>query len=75
MPAKGYDIFERDDEFESFKYFEEHEDAAEQTLNIKNFVEGYWDSLHTIRKRVYLFKNHDEYNKEQELLSRQVVVH
>ena len=63
MPYKGYDLDDRDPRFESKKYYEEYEDAAELTLNIKNFVEGYVDSLHTLKKRVRMFKNDKEFHK------------
>jgi hypothetical protein len=75
MPLIGYDVFDKDEGFESHRYFEEFEDSAELTLNIKNFVEGYWDSKSTIDKRVYMFRNNKEYNEEQEQLSKQIVVH
>jgi len=61
MPYKGYDIEEKDPRFQSKKYYEEYEDSAELTLKIKNFVEGYWDSLYTMKKRVYMMKNNKEF--------------
>lgn len=63
MPSKGYDIEEKDPRFTSHKYYQEYEDQAELTLKIKNFVEGYWDSMHTMRKRVYMMKNNKEFYK------------
>jgi hypothetical protein len=63
MPAKGYNIEDEDPRFEDKRYFEEYEDSAELTMKIKNFVEGYWDSVATIRKRIYLMKNNKEANK------------
>jgi len=64
MPERGYDIDDLDPRFESQKYFEEYEDNAELTRNIKNFVEGYWEALDRIRTRVYMFKNNEEFYKE-----------
>ncbi len=64
MPYKGYDIEEKDPRFQSKKYYEEYEDQAELTLKIKNFVEGYWDSIKTMQKRVYMFKNNKEFYNE-----------
>ncbi len=64
MPYKGYDIEEKDPRFQSQKYYEEYEDQAELTLKIKNFVEGYWDSIKTMKKRIYMFKNNKEFYKE-----------
>lgn len=61
MPYKGYDIEEKDPRFQSKKYFEEYEDQAELTLKIKNFVEGYWDAIKTMKKRVYMMKNNKEF--------------
>jgi hypothetical protein len=57
MPAKGYDIDENDPRFESLRYYEEYEESAMMTLKLKNFVEGYYDSIAAIRKRVYNLKN------------------
>lgn len=63
MPYKGYDIEEKDPRFQSKTYYEEYEDQAELTMKIKNFVEGYWDSIRTMRKLVYLMKNSKEHYK------------
>lgn len=63
MPMKGYDIYDKDPRFTSQRYYEEYEDHAEITLKIKNFVEGYWDSIDTMKKRIRLFKNNKEFNK------------
>ncbi len=65
MPLIGYDIEEDDIRMqESQKYFEEFEDGGETVRKIKNFVEGYWDSISTIKTRVWLMKNDDEYRKQ-----------
>lgn len=61
MPAIGYDMDEKDPRFESQRYYEEYEDSAELTLKIKNFVEGYYDSIDTIRKRIWMFRNNKEH--------------
>jgi hypothetical protein len=61
MPMKGYDMDEKDPRFASQKYYEEYEDRAELTLKIKNFVEGYWDSMDTLKKRVRLLRNNKEF--------------
>lgn len=64
MPYKGYNIEEKDVRFQSKQYYQEYEDQAELSMKIKNFVEGYWDSMKTMEKRIYMFKNNKEYNKE-----------
>lgn len=74
MPMKGYDIEERDLRFASKKYYEEYEDKAEMTLKIKNFVEGYYDSMDTLKKRVRLFRNNKEFLQNAERAYQNVVV-
>jgi len=61
MPMKGYDMEEQDPRFADQRYYEEYEDRAELTLKIKNFVEGYWDSMDTLKKRVKLLRNNKEF--------------
>jgi hypothetical protein len=64
MPVKGYDYEDWDPRFESHRYYQEYEDQAELTMKVKNFVEGYWDSLQTMKKRLRMFKNDKEFRKE-----------
>jgi hypothetical protein len=64
MPYKGYDLNENDPRFESKRYFEEYEDSAELTLKLKNFVEGYYDSINVIKKRIWLLRNSKDGYKE-----------
>ena len=61
MPIIGYMIDEVDDRFENQKYYEEYEDNTELIRKIKNYVEGYWDSINKIKRRIYLFKNNQEF--------------
>lgn len=61
MPEHGYDIDDIDPRFENQSYYEEYEDNAELTRKIKNFVEGYWESIDRIRTRVYMMKNDKEF--------------
>lgn len=63
MPRVGYDIEERDPRYENFKFYEEYEDQAELTMKVKNYVEGFFDSLDTIRKRVYMLRNDKEFRQ------------
>ena len=63
MPQTGYDCIDKDFVFLEKKYVESREDSSELTRKIKNYVEGYWDSLETIRIRVYMMKHNAEYNK------------
>ena len=63
MPPKGYDIVEDDVRYMNQSYYEQYEDSAKMTRQIKNFVEGYYDSIKTLRTRVYMLKNDQEYRK------------
>lgn len=74
MPYKGYDIEEEDPRNLSQSYYEEYEDANEITRKIKNYVEGYWDSIDSIRTRLYLLKNDDEFRNNAQKAYQQFVV-
>lgn len=63
MPPKGYDKTEDDVRFMNQSYYEEYEDAAKLTRQIKNFVEGYYDSIKSLKTRVYMLKNDQEFRK------------
>lgn len=52
MPAKGYDYEDTDPRFEDKKYFQEYEDQAELTMKVKNYMEGYYDSIRSIKIRI-----------------------
>lgn len=74
MPEKGFDYEDKDMRFESHRYYQEYEDQAELTLKIKNFVEGYRDSIDTIKKRVFMLKNDKEFYKNAVNAYKNVVV-
>lgn len=74
MPEKGYDFETLDPRFENQSYFEEFEDRAELTRRIKNYVEGYWDSIETLRTRFFMIKNHKEFNERATNAYKQFVV-
>lgn len=61
MPMIGHDIEEIDQRFENQKYYEEFEDNAQLTRKIKNYVEGYYDSIQTLRRRIYMIRNNKEF--------------
>jgi hypothetical protein len=64
MPQKGYDIEIEDPRIENKQYFQEFEDEISLIRTIKNFVEGYYDSLDTIKTRAYMLKNNDEFRQK-----------
>lgn len=74
MPENGYDFEDEDPRLESQSYFEEYEDNAELIRKIKNYKEGYWDALDSIRTRVYLMKNDREFNEKSTNAYKQMVV-
>lgn len=61
MPMKGYDKEEIDPRLESREYYQEYEDNVEITRKIKNFVEGYWDSIRRVKTRVHQMQNDKEF--------------
>ena len=74
MPPRGYDIIEMDNRFEDRKFWEEKEDRAELTRQIKNFVEGYSDSFDMLQTNIYMLRRSAEHNKEAELACETRVV-
>lgn len=74
MPYKGYTMSQIDPNIDSLKYYEEYEHQLNLTRKIKNFVEGYTDSLRTLTTRVYMFKNSKEFRDEATKAYRKVHV-
>ena len=75
MPLHGHDIYEKDIRLVSQKYAEEYEDRTELTRKIKNYVEGFWDSMDRVRTRVYMMKHDKEFNKTATDRYKTVVIH
>lgn len=63
MGEVGYEVEEKNYQLESKKYYEEYEDNPELIRKIKNFVEGYRDSIHRLKTKVWMMKNNDEFRK------------
>ena len=63
MPQVGYDHTDNDIRFQDKKYFEAREDRVDLTRNIKNYVEGYWETLDMIRTSTWMMKHNDEFYK------------
>lgn len=74
MPMKGYDIEEYNPRIENQSYFEEFEDHVDTVRQLKNFVEGYFDSIDTVKTRVYLMKHNEEYYKRAKRAYEEVVI-
>lgn len=63
MPPEGYDKLEDDVRFMNQSYYEEYEDSAKLTRQIKNFVEGYYDSIDKIKTNIYQLKHSHEHRE------------
>ena len=74
MPALGYDHTDNDPNYESKKFYESKEDRAELTRKLKNFVEGYWDSISKMRTRVWMLRHDKEFNEVTSKGYQQLVV-
>ena len=74
MPPIGYDIDEIDNRFEDRKFWEKKEDRAELTRKIKNFVEGYKQSIDSLQTNVYMMRHSAEHNKQAEEACKTMVV-
>lgn len=74
MPEFGYDIEDYDPRLENQSYFEEYEDMGDFSQKIKNYVEGYHDSIERIKTRIYMMKNDKEYNERATKVYQQFIV-
>lgn len=63
MPWNGYDFETYDIQLEKQEYYEEFEDHVETVRRVKNYVEGYYDAIDTVKKRLYMMKSDYEFNK------------
>ncbi len=74
MPAVGYTYEDYDVRAGSLKYMQEYEDTMELTRKVKNYVEGYYDSILRIQKRLYQFKhNLDHYKSAKNAYAKAVI--
>ena len=61
MPENGYDFEGYDPRIVNQSYYEEYEDHPELVRRIKNFIEGYWDSIRRLERRVFLLRHDREF--------------
>lgn len=64
MPYRGFDMEEKDVNLISQRYYEEYEDQLTVSRKVKNYVEGYIDSLETMKTRNYMLKNDKAFREE-----------
>jgi hypothetical protein len=75
MPLKGYDKEEDDIRMiQDQKYYEEFEDGGEVVRKVKNFVEGYWDTLDSLKTRVWLMRNSNEHYESARNAYKQMII-
>lgn len=74
MPSKGYDFEDYDPRLENRSYYEEYEDHVKMIRTIKNFKEGYYDSIDRIRTRMYLMKNSNEHYENSQRAYQHTVI-
>ena len=74
MPEIGYEWTDIDARLDSKKYYEEYEDRTALTRKIKNFVEGYWETLDHMQTRIYMFKNNKEFRDQARKAYSQFIV-
>lgn len=75
MPLKGYDFVDDDPRFESQKYAEEYEQDGELQRKIKNYVEGYIDSIKKVKVRINNMMNDPEAYKTARDAYKQMRIH
>lgn len=61
MNLIGHDIEEKNWNMEDFSYYRQMDDLADQTARLKNFREGYVETLDMLRTRTYMVKHNKEF--------------
>jgi hypothetical protein len=74
MSMKGYDIVSYNPRLENQSYYEEYEDSIDTIRNVKNYVEGYYDSSDRIKTRLWMHRHDKEFNQESDQAFQQIVV-
>ena len=74
MPQHGYDIEEYDPRFDNRSYYEEYEDVDDLGRTIKNFKEGYHESVDRIQTRMYMMRHDKEFYENSQKAYQQMVV-
>ena len=74
MPYRGYSWYTESPYKESYKLMQEYEVDGDLQRKIKNYVEGYTESIQAIKLRMYQFKNNDEHYKLAKDMYKSVVI-
>lgn len=62
MPEMGHDILEKNYHFsENQDNYQRYHDPADNTMRLKNFVEGYHEVKDRLLTRVYMFRHDKEF--------------
>lgn len=75
MPLKGYDLIDDDPRFENQKYAEEFEQDGELQRKVKNYIEGYIDSMKKIKVRINNMMNDPEAYKTAKQAYQQMKIY
>lgn len=63
MCQLGREVYEKNFYLEDQRYHQEYEENIDSTARLKNFREGYWETLDRLKTRVYMFKHNKEFYK------------
>ena len=74
MPPKGYDIYDYDPRLSSQSYVEKYELHDEMVRKVKNFIEGYYDNIESVHRKMYLLFHSQEYFKRSQGAYSQMVI-
>jgi len=74
MTQVGYDLVAYDPRLENQSYYEEYEDHVKMVRTIKNFIEGYWDGLINMKRKIFLLRrNHEMFERSQRAYKQMVI--
>lgn len=74
MGFMGYDLTTYDPRIESQSYYEEYELHNELVRRVKNYVEGYYDSITNLKTRLYMLLHDKEFFERSQNVYKNVVV-
>ena len=74
MTQVGYNTETYDPRLESRSYYEEYEDHVKTVRTIKNFVEGYWDGMASLKRKLYQLRRDNEFFETSQRAYKGMVV-
>ena len=61
MPPNWRNIESYDPRLKSQKYYEEYEDNVKLIRTLKNFLEGYYDSIEKLKRCLWMLRHNKEF--------------